>query len=297
MPVPAIVSAPHRESDIAPNVLSVLNSVFGLPGFRGAQEEIVRHVTEGGNCLVLMPTGGGKSLCYQLPSLLREGCGIVVSPLIALMRDQVAGLLESGVKAAVLNSTLSPAEAAAVEARLLAGDLDLLYVAPERLLTPRCLALLARARIALFAIDEAHCVSQWGHDFRPEYIGLSVISERFPDVPRIALTATADDLTRKEIIDRLGLTGAPTFVASFDRPNIRYEIVDKHNAPAQLKTFIAERHSGQAGIVYCLSRAKVEDTAATLAEAGVKALPYHAGLNARLRERNQDRFINEDGVV
>ena len=297
MPVPAIVSAPHRESDIAPNALSVLNSVFGLPGFRGAQEEIVRHVTDGGNCLVLMPTGGGKSLCYQLPSLLRKGCGIIVSPLIALMRDQVAGLIEAGVNAAVLNSTLSLSEASAVEQRLLAGELDLLYIAPERLLTPRCLAMLGRAQIALFAIDEAHCVSQWGHDFRPEYIGLSVIAERFPDVPRIALTATADDLTRKEIVDRLRLAGAPSFVASFDRPNIKYEIVDKQNAPAQLKTFIAERHAGDAGIVYCLSRAKVEDTAAALTSAGVEALPYHAGLDANLRARNQDRFINEDGVV
>jgi ATP-dependent DNA helicase RecQ len=294
MSVPAPLK---RESDIAPDALAVLNSVFGLPAFRGAQQEIVGHVTDGGNCLVLMPTGGGKSLCYQLPALLRKGCGIVVSPLIALMRDQVAGLLEAGVKAAVLNSTLSYDEASAVERRLLAGDLDLLYVAPERLLTPRCLALLDRAKIALFAIDEAHCVSQWGHDFRPEYIGLSVLSERFPTVPRIALTATADDLTRKEIIDRLGLAGARTFVASFDRPNIRYEIVDKHNAPAQLKAFIAERHLGDAGIVYCLSRAKVEDTAAALAQAGVKALPYHAGLNAGMRAGNQDRFINEDGVV
>jgi ATP-dependent DNA helicase RecQ len=288
---------PNVKSGFAPNALSVLNSVFGLPGFRGEQEEIVRHVTEGGNCLVLMPTGGGKSLCYQLPSLLREGCGIVVSPLIALMRDQVAGLLEAGVKAAVLNSTLSQSEAAAVEARLLAGDLDLLYVAPERLLTPRCLALLARARIALFAIDEAHCVSQWGHDFRPEYIGLSAIAERFPEVPRIALTATADELTRKEIVARLGLAGAPSFIASFDRPNIRYEIVDKQNAPAQLKAFISERHPGDAGIVYCLSRAKVEDTAAALTNAGIEALPYHAGLDAATRARNQDRFINEDGVV
>src|SRR3981081_2550229 len=280
MPVPAIVSAPHRESDIAPNALSVLNSVFGLPGFRGAQEEIVRHVAEGGNCLVLRPPCGGKSLWYQRPSLLRKGCGIVVSPLIALMRDQVAGLLEAGVKAAVLNSTLSSSEAAAVEARLVAGDLDMLYVAPERLLTPRCLAMLERAKIALFAIDEAHCVSQWGHDFRPEYIGLSAIAERFPDVPRIALTATADELTRKEIIDRLGLAGAPTFVASFDRPNIRYEIVDKQNALAQLKAFITERHSGDAGIIYCLSRAKVEGTAAALADAVINALPYHAGLDA-----------------
>jgi len=297
MTVSAIASGRDRKSDIRPNALSVLNSVFGLPGFRGAQEEIVKHVIDGGNCLVLMPTGGGKSLCYQLPSLLREGCGIVVSPLIALMRDQVAGLLEAGVKAAVLNSTLTFDEASAVEQRLLAGDLDLLYIAPERLLTPRCLAMLGRAQIALFAIDEAHCVSQWGHDFRPEYIGLSVIAERFPDVPRIALTATADDLTRREIIDRLGLNNAPTFVASFDRPNIRYEIVDKQNAHTQLKAFITERHAGDAGIVYCLSRAKVEDTAAALTKVGIEALPYHAGMDANLRARHQDRFINEDGVV
>src|SRR3954454_13909080 len=250
-------NASALQPETAPDALSVLNSVFGLPGFRSAQEEIVRHVTQGGNCLVLMPTGGGKSLCYQVPSLLRRGCGIVISPLIALMRDQVAGLLEAGVRAAVLNSTLSSSEANAVEQRLLAGDLDLLYVAPERLLTQRCLALLSRATIALFAIDEAHCVSQWGHDFRPEYIGLSAIAERFADVPRIALTATADDLTRKEIIERLGLTDSPRFVASFDRPNIRYEIVDKQNSIAQLKALIAERHRGDAGIVYCLSRAKV----------------------------------------
>ncbi len=289
--------ARNAPTDTADRALAVLHSVFGLPGFRGAQEKVVRHVTDGGNCLVLMPTGGGKSLCYQLPSLLRKGCGIVVSPLIALMRDQVAGLLEAGVNAAVLNSTLSRDEADEVERRLISGDLDLLYVAPERLLTPRCLALLERAEIALFAIDEAHCVSQWGHDFRPEYIGLSVISERFPDVPRIALTATADELTRKEIAERLGLTDAPQFVASFDRPNIRYEIVDKQNGPAQLKAFIKERHPGDAGVVYCLSRAKVEDTAAALSEAGITALPYHAGLDASVRARNQDRFINEDGVV
>jgi ATP-dependent DNA helicase RecQ len=284
-------------SGFAPNALSVLNSVFGLPAFRGPQEAIISHVVDGGNCLVLMPTGGGKSLCYQLPALLRRGSGIVVSPLIALMRDQVAGLLEAGVKAAALNSTLSWDEAAAVEQRLLAGDLDLLYVAPERLLTPRCLDLLDRAPIALFAIDEAHCVSQWGHDFRPEYIGLSAIAERFPAVPRIALTATADELTRREIIDRLGLAGAPSFVASFDRPNIRYEIVDKQNAQTQLKAFIADRHAGDAGIVYCLSRARVEDTAAVLSKAGISALPYHAGLDADLRARNQDRFINENGIV
>ena len=272
--------------------------MFGLPAFRGAQEEIVRHVTDGGNCLVLMPTGGGKSMCYQLPSLLREGCGIVVSPLIALMRDQVAGLLEAGVNAAVLNSTLSFAEASEVERRLLAGDLDLLYVAPERLLTPRCLSLLSQANIALFAIDEAHCVSQWGHDFRPEYIGLSALAERFPDVPRIALTATADDMTRKEIVARLGLDGAPSFVSSFDRPNIRYEIVEKQNAPAQLKAFISERHAGDAGIVYCLSRAKVEDTAER-AEQGTasRRCPITPASTQALRARNQDRFINEDGVV
>jgi ATP-dependent DNA helicase RecQ len=295
--VSAMSSVRNQQTVTASDALSVLNSVFGLPGFRGAQEEIVRHVTGGGNCLVLMPTGGGKSLCYQLPSLLRKGCGIVVSPLIALMRDQVAGLHEAGVKAAVLNSTLSYQEAAAVEAQLIAGDLDLLYVAPERLLTPRCLALLDRAKIALFAIDEAHCVSQWGHDFRPEYIGLSVISERFPEVPRIALTATADEMTRKEIAERLSLVGAPHFVASFDRPNIRYEIIEKQNAPAQLKTFIAERHAGDAGIVYCLSRAKVEDTADALTASGIPALPYHAGLDAATRARHQDRFINEDGIV
>ncbi|MBV8835355.1 MAG: RecQ family ATP-dependent DNA helicase, partial [Alphaproteobacteria bacterium] len=277
--------------------LAVLNAVFGLPAFRGAQEEIVRHVTAGGNCLVLMPTGGGKSLCYQLPALLRDGCGIVVSPLIALMRDQVAGLVEAGVKAAALNSSLSFEEAAAIEQRLLVGDLDLLYVAPERLLTPRCLALLAKARIALFAIDEAHCVSQWGHDFRPEYIGLSAIAERFPDVPRIALTATADQRTREEIVTRLQLADAPSFVASFDRPNIRYEIVPKQSSQRQLEDFIGERHAGEAGIVYCLSRAKVDDTAAALAKAGVAALPYHAGLAAEVRSRNQDRFINEDGIV
>src|SRR3954465_12302147 len=247
MSVSANASALHHES--APDALAVLNSVFGLPGFRGAQEEIVRHVTDGGNCLVLMPTGGGKSLCYQLPSLLRKGCGIVVSPLIALMRDQVAGLIEAGVNAAVLNSTLTPQEASDVERRLIAGDLDVLYVAPERLLMPRCLALLERAKIALFAIDEAHCVSQWGHDFRPEYIGLSVLAERFPDVPRIALPAPADELTRQEIVERLGLVGAPSFVASFDRPNIRYEIVDKQNAPSQLQAFIKARHAGDAGIV------------------------------------------------
>ena len=284
-------------SDTSAKIFSTLSSVFGLTAFRGAQEDIIRHVIEGGSCMVLMPTGGGKSLCYQLPALLREGCGIVVSPLIALMRDQVAALEEAGVNAAALNSTLSYEEASEVERRLIAGDLDLLYVAPERLLTPRCLSLLAQTKIALFAIDEAHCVSQWGHDFRPEYVGLSAIPEHFPDVPRIALTATADELTRKEIVERLGLGGAQSFVSSFDRPNIGYEIVEKQNALTQLKGFIAERYKGEAGIVYCLSRAKVEDTAAALCEAGIPALPYHAGLDAAVRARHQDRFISEDGIV
>ena len=298
MPVPGIARQSAAPPDpLGADALARLRSTFGLPGFRGEQEKIVRHVTDGGNCLVLMPTGGGKSLCYQLPSLLREGCGIVVSPLIALMRDQVAGLLELGVNAAVLNSTLSCEEANEVERRLRAGDLDLLYVAPERLVTPRCLAMLEQTNIALFAIDEAHCVSQWGHDFRPEYIGLSVIAERFPQIPRIALTATADDLTREEIAQRLGLTDAPRFISSFDRPNIKYEIVDKTNSQKQLQAFINERHPNDAGVVYCLSRAKVEDTAAALNRAGILALPYHAGLDARTRESNQDRFINEDGVI
>jgi ATP-dependent DNA helicase RecQ len=282
---------------ITPTALSLLNHVFGLPAFRGQQEAIIDHVAGGGNCLVLMPTGGGKSVCYQVPALMRPGCGIVVSPLIALMRDQVAGLLEAGVKAAVLNSTLSWDEAQAIEQRLLAGDLDLLYVAPERLLTPRCLSLLKRARLALFAIDEAHCVSQWGHDFRPEYIGLSVLAEEFPDVPRIALTATADELTRNEIATRLSLDDAPRFIASFDRPNIRYEIVEKRNTITQLQQFITERHAGCAGIVYCLSRAKVEDTVASLVKAGIPALSYHAGMDAAVRARHQDRFLNEDGIV
>lgn len=291
-------TAPRETDDeLDARMLSTLSHVFGLSSFRGQQEAIVRHVADGGDALVLMPTGGGKSLCYQLPALLRDGCGVVVSPLIALMRDQVAGLLESGVRAAALNSTLSYDEANAIEQQLLRGELDLLYVAPERLLTPRCLGLLVRAKIALFAIDEAHCVSQWGHDFRPEYVGLSAIAEKFPNVPRIALTATADALTRREIAERLALTDAPCFVSSFDRPNIRYSIVDKQNAPAQLKAFIDDRHRGHSGVVYCLSRAKVEDIAETLSKSGLTALPYHAGLPPEVRARNQDRFLNEDGIV
>ncbi|MBK5103873.1 MAG: DNA helicase RecQ [Burkholderiales bacterium] len=280
---------------------SVLKKVFGYGAFRGPQAEIVEHVAAGGDCLVLMPTGGGKSLCYQIPALLRPGTGIVVSPLIALMQDQVAALREAGVRAAFLNSSMSSADAAAVERSLINGDYDLVYVAPERLLTPRFLQLLERlqscARLALFAIDEAHCVSQWGHDFRPEYMQLALLHERFPGVPRIALTATADRVTRAEIVQRLGLEGAPLFVSSFDRPNIRYRIVEKANARAQLLAFLRAEHMGDAGIVYCLSRRKVEETAAWLVEQGVAALAYHAGMDADTRNRHQARFQREEGVV
>ena len=279
----------------------MLKDVFGYAAFRGPQEDIVRHVAAGGDCLVLMPTGGGKSLCYQIPALLRPGTAIIVSPLIALMQDQVAALREAGVRAAFLNSSLAAVDAAAVERSLLAGEYDLLYVAPERLLMPRFLAQLERLqamnRLALFAIDEAHCVSQWGHDFRPEYMQLALLHERFPAVPRIALTATADRVTREEIVQRLGLTGARLFVSSFDRPNIRYRIVEKANARAQLLAFVRAEHTGEAGIVYCLSRRKVEETAAWLSEQGVRALPYHAGMHADTRSDHQARFQREEGIV
>jgi ATP-dependent DNA helicase RecQ len=277
--------------------LRLLRTVFGHAVFRGAQQEIVAHVAGGGDALVLMPTGGGKSLCYQLPALLRPGTALVVSPLIALMQDQVAALTQQGVRAALLNSTLDAAAAAAVERKLGAGELDLLYVAPERLMMPRMLDLLERSRIALFAIDEAHCVSQWGHDFRPEYMQLSVLHQRFPAVPRIALTATADPQTRGEIMRQLALGEARVFVSSFDRPNIRYTIVDKHDPRNQLLRFIREEHVDEAGIVYCLSRRKVEETAAWLATHGVSALPYHAGMDAAARADNQTRFQREDGIV
>jgi ATP-dependent DNA helicase RecQ len=275
----------------------VLKTVFGHPEFRGAQESIVGHVAGGGDALVLMPTGGGKSLCYQLPALLREGTALVVSPLIALMQDQVAALRQLGVRAAFLNSTLDAREAYATERAMTQGELDLLYVAPERLVMPRMLEALARSKLALFAIDEAHCVSQWGHDFRPEYLELSLLHQRFPDVPRIALTATADPQTRDEIIRRLALEEARVFVSSFDRPNIRYTIVDKDDARAQLLRFIKDEHAGEAGIVYCLSRKKVDETAAWLVDHGMRALPYHAGMDAVSRAGNQERFQREDGVV
>jgi len=291
----------HASAVAQPDARVILKDVFGYPAFRGPQAEIVDHVAGGGDCLVLMPTGGGKSLCYQIPALLRTGTGIVVSPLIALMQDQVAALLEAGVRASFLNSTLANEDAAAVERRLIAGEFDLLYVAPERLLTPRFMQLLEKLRhtdkLALFAIDEAHCVAQWGHDFRPEYIQLSVLHERFPNVPRIALTATADQQTREEIIARLGLDGARTFVASFDRPNIRYRIVEKANAKAQLLAFLRAEHPQNAGIVYCLSRRKVEETAAWLVEQGLNALAYHAGMETATRTRRQARFLREDGII
>ncbi|KZC34094.1 MULTISPECIES: DNA helicase RecQ [Rhodanobacter] len=278
------------------SALDLLQSVFGYPSFRGQQQAVVEHLGEGGDALVLMPTGGGKSLCYQIPALLRQGTGIVVSPLIALMQDQVDALREAGVAAAYLNSSLSAEAQREVERQLLAGELNLLYVAPERLLTPRFLGLLESIEVALFAIDEAHCVSQWGHDFRPEYRELAILHQRFPHAPRIALTATADPRTREEIVERLSLQHARQFVSSFDRPNIGYRVGLRHNAKRQLTEFL-QGHQGESGIVYCLSRRKVDDTAAWLAESGVEALPYHAGLDAATRAKNQQRFLREDGVV
>ena len=284
---------------------TILRQVFGYEAFRGPQQAIVDHVVAGGDALVLMPTGGGKSLCYQIPAIARQQAGhgttIVVSPLIALMHDQVGALHEAGVEAAFLNSSLSGEEAAAVEKRLLRGELTLLYAAPERVTTPRFLAqldsLAERGQVALFAIDEAHCVSQWGHDFRPEYRALTVLHERYPAVPRMALTATADALTRADIVERLQLEEARQFVSSFDRPNIRYTIVEKKDATTQLLRFIEREHEGDAGIVYCQSRRKVEDIAQTLCDAGLKALPYHAGLDQAVRQANQDRFLREEGLV
>ncbi len=279
----------------------ILRDTFGYASFRGEQQAIVEHVASGGDALVLMPTGGGKSLCYQIPALLRGGVGIVVSPLIALMQDQVDALKQLGVPAAFLNSSLEAEEAREVSRQLMRGELKLLYVAPERLLTEGFLNLLERLQqdngIALFAIDEAHCVSQWGHDFRPEYRALSVLHERFPSVPRIALTATADAPTRSEIVERLALESATRFVSSFDRPNIRYRVTQKNNARQQLQAFLEAEHPDDAGIVYCLSRKKVEETAAWLKEQGWDALPYHAGLDATTRSANQKRFLREEGVI
>ncbi len=282
---------------IGARALHVLQSVFGYPEFRGQQADIIGLVAQGNDALVLMPTGGGKSLCYQIPALLRDGCGIVISPLIALMQDQVDALAELGVRAAFLNSTLNFNQTVQVERALRTGELDLLYVAPERLLTSHFLDLLEASHIALFAIDEAHCVSQWGHDFRPEYRQLTILHERFASIPRIALTATADTQTRAEITERLQLEGARQFISSFDRPNICYQIVEKENNRNQLLDFIRAEHAGDAGIVYCLSRKKVEEVAVFLNEQGIQALPYHAGMDNQVRSHHQSRFLREDGLV
>ncbi|RCW66844.1 DNA helicase RecQ [Pseudorhodoferax soli] len=284
---------------------SILRETFGYAQFRGAQQSIVDHVVEGGDALVLMPTGGGKSLCYQIPAIARQNAGqgvtVVVSPLIALMHDQVGALLEAGVDAAYLNSTLDWAATQDLERRLARAEVTLLYAAPERVTTPRFLELMdglaARGKLALFAIDEAHCVSQWGHDFRPEYRQLTLLHERYPGVPRIALTATADALTRADIVERLQLEEARQFVSSFDRPNIRYAIAEKKDPMAQLLRFIEGEHAGEAGVVYCQSRKRVEEVAASLQGAGVNALPYHAGLDVAVRQKHQDRFLREDGIV
>jgi ATP-dependent DNA helicase RecQ len=284
---------------------SILREVFGYEQFRGRQQAVVEHVVAGGDALVLMPTGGGKSLCYQIPAIARQRAGqgvtLVVSPLIALMHDQVGALHEAGVAAAFLNSTLELDEANQVERQLMRGELTLLYAAPERVTTPRFLAQLdalhARGQLSLFAIDEAHCVSQWGHDFRPEYRALTVLHERYASVPRIALTATADAITRADIVERLQLQDAEQFISSFDRPNIRYTIVEKKDPTQQLLRFISREHEGEAGIVYCQSRRKVEEVAQTLSDAGLSALPYHAGLDGKIRQHNQNRFLREDGLV
>ena len=283
----------------------ILHDVFGYAQFRGPQQAIVEHVIAGGDALVLMPTGGGKSLCYQVPAIARQQAGLgatlVISPLIALMHDQVGALHEAGVSAAFLNSTLSSDEAYQIEQQLLRGEITLIYAAPERVTNARFLALLdslfERGKLSLFAIDEAHCVSQWGHDFRPDYRNLTVLHERYPGIPRMALTATADDLTREDILERLQLENARAFVSSFDRPNIRYTIVEKKDSTLQLLRFIEREHEGEAGIVYCQSRRKVEDMAQTLVDAGIKAMPYHAGLDTKVRQTNQDRFLREEGMV
>ena len=305
---PSIADNQHLIQAAQPPVsphLPILREIFGYDAFRGPQQAIIDHVAAGGDALVLMPTGGGKSLCYQIPAIARQRAGrgitVVVSPLIALMHDQVGALHEAGVSAAFLNSTLTSEEASDIERRLLRGDITLLYAAPERVTNGRFLAqmdsLQERGLLSLFAIDEAHCVSQWGHDFRPEYRGLSVLHERYPGVPRVALTATADALTRADIVERLQLESAELFISSFDRPNIRYTIVEKKDASTQLLRFIEREHTEEAGVVYCQSRKRVEEIAAMLVESGIHALPYHAGLPADMRQRHQNEFLREEGVV
>ncbi len=303
--MPAAPLPPTAVSEPILSIQRILQQVFGYGAFRGPQQAIIEHVTGGGDALVLMPTGGGKSLCYQIPALARQQAGhgvtVVISPLIALMHDQVGALHEAGVSAAFLNSTLSGEEAQQIERRLLRGDMTLLYAAPERVTTPRFLAqmdsLQERGLLSLFAIDEAHCVSQWGHDFRPEYRALTVLHERYASVPRIALTATADTLTRADILERLQLQDARQFVSSFDRPNIRYTIVEKREATQQLLRFISNEHMGNAGIVYCQSRKRVEEIANLLCDEGIAALPYHAGLDSKVRQANQDQFLRSEGIV
>jgi ATP-dependent DNA helicase RecQ len=291
-----LISIPHvnatREA-----ALRLLQKTYGYPSFRGEQAEIIEHVISGRNAFVLMPTGGGKSLCYQIPALIRPGVGIIISPLIALMQDQVDALKQLGIKAAAINSSMSGADIARAKKGIRSGELDLVYVAPERLLMDDFLALLHESNIALFAIDEAHCVSQWGHDFRPHYVQLSMLAEQFPNVPRIALTATADHPTRKDIVERLHLADGRTFIAGFDRPNIHYSIVLKEEPRNQILRFIKQTHPRDSGIVYCLSRKMVDETAAWLCEQGFKALPYHAGMDAESRARNQERFLREDNMI
>ena len=291
------MSSPEPFLEPAGEALQILRRVFGYDSFRGRQQEIIDHLIGGGDALVLMPTGGGKSLCYQIPALVRRGTGVVISPLIALMQDQVGALNTLGVRAGFLNSTQDGYERRQVETAFLAGDLDLLYLAPERLRAESAVRLLDRGTIALFAIDEAHCVAQWGHDFRPDYLELSALHERWPAVPRIALTATASEATRAEITSRLNLGRARQFVASFDRPNISYRIVPKNEPRRQLLELLRTEHAGDAGIVYCLSRASTEAIAEFLTGNGIPALPYHAGLDARTRAANQARFLREDGLV
>ncbi|BCK70582.1 DNA helicase RecQ [Streptomyces platensis] len=295
--VEVVVDMDVEGASDASEAVQVLRRVFGYDAFRGSQQEIIEHVIGGGDAVVLMPTGGGKSLCYQIPSLVRSGVGVVISPLIALMQDQVDALRALGVRAGFLNSTQDLEERRLVEAEFLAGELDLLYLAPERLRVEQTLNLLDRGKISLFAIDEAHCVAQWGHDFRPDYLALSMLHERWPEVPRIALTATATEATHTEITSRLRMADARHFVASFDRPNIQYRIASKSEPKKQLLELLRNEHAGDAGIIYCLSRASVEKTAQFLVDNGIAAVPYHAGLDARTRAEHQGRFLREDGLI